>query len=69
MASFNANRLLPAGNTALHGAKLALFHLDQIDARVAQILKQIQHVPLNEADGFQDTFVDEMRFPEPDRNP
>jgi uncharacterized 2Fe-2S/4Fe-4S cluster protein (DUF4445 family) len=59
------DRVLPDGNTALRGAKIALFHLDQIDSEIGRILNQIQHVPLNEADGFLETFVHEMRFPEP----
>jgi uncharacterized 2Fe-2S/4Fe-4S cluster protein (DUF4445 family) len=54
------NRIVPAGNTALLGAKRALFEeasgWDSIAARV-------QHVALNEDDSFHDIYAEEMRFP------
>jgi uncharacterized 2Fe-2S/4Fe-4S cluster protein (DUF4445 family) len=53
----------PAGNTALLGAKLALFRLDQHDGSHAELRGKVSHLPLSEDLEFQETFVDEMRFP------
>ncbi|MCX7016530.1 MAG: ASKHA domain-containing protein [Candidatus Sumerlaeota bacterium] len=53
-----------AGNTALLGAKLALFHPpDQSDA-IAGIIRRVEHVPLSADEKFQDVYVENMRFPE-----
>jgi uncharacterized 2Fe-2S/4Fe-4S cluster protein (DUF4445 family) len=49
-----------SGNTALLGAKLALF--DE-SAEFAAIRRRIEHVPLAADALFQDIFVDEMGFP------
>lgn len=53
-------RVVPAGNTALLGAKRALFAprgaWDELAGR-------IEHVALNEAPTFQDIYAEEMRFP------
>ena len=46
----------PAGNTALLGAKLALFSDGYANIRV-------EHVPLASDPEFQDTFVESMLFP------
>jgi uncharacterized 2Fe-2S/4Fe-4S cluster protein (DUF4445 family) len=54
----------PAGNTALLGAKIALFDLHQADAHYSSLLRCIQHVSLNEDSRFQDLFVQELPFPE-----
>jgi uncharacterized 2Fe-2S/4Fe-4S cluster protein (DUF4445 family) len=54
----------PAGNTALLGAKIALFDLHQADAHYSGLLRCIQHVSLNEDPRFQDLFVQELPFPE-----
>jgi uncharacterized 2Fe-2S/4Fe-4S cluster protein (DUF4445 family) len=53
-----------AGNSALLGAKIALFNLHQSDPQYFQLRNRIQHVPLNEDPAFQDVFVSEMPFPE-----
>ena len=54
-------RVRSAGNTALLGAKLALFDPDEsVDH---ELVRHIQHVPLNAHPRFQDVFVDEMMFP------
>ena len=55
-------RIVPAGNTALLGAKRALF--EDADAW-DDLAKRIEHVALNEDPQFQDVFAEEMRFPEP----
>jgi len=51
-----------AGNTALLGAKLALFDLDKSDRVYDRILQLTRHVPLNEDPKFQDTYAQEMVF-------
>jgi uncharacterized 2Fe-2S/4Fe-4S cluster protein (DUF4445 family) len=57
---FAEDRVSPAGNTALLGAKMALFEnpedLDALEAR-------IEHVPLAEDPEFQEDFIKEMEFP------
>jgi uncharacterized 2Fe-2S/4Fe-4S cluster protein (DUF4445 family) len=54
-------RITPSGNTALNGAKRALFEDTKDWDELAQ---QIEHVALNEVPGFQDVFAREMRFPD-----
>ena len=58
------DKVQPAGNTALLGAKLALFNLCENEGHYAHILRKIEHVPLNEDPAFQDIYVEEMGFPE-----
>ncbi len=53
-------RILPAGNTALLGAKRALF---EDTAAWDGLANRIEHVALNEEPEFQDIFAEEMRFP------
>ncbi len=53
-----------AGNTALLGAKLALFSPDGEDGSYAQLRARIEHVPLNADASFQEIFVEEMAFPQ-----
>jgi uncharacterized 2Fe-2S/4Fe-4S cluster protein (DUF4445 family) len=59
-----AERIEPAGNTALLGAKLALFSLNEQDGSYVALRRQASHVPLNEDPQFHEIYVDEMRFPE-----
>jgi uncharacterized 2Fe-2S/4Fe-4S cluster protein (DUF4445 family) len=59
-----ADRIEPAGNTALLGAKLALFNLNTQDGDYAALRRQVRHVPLSEDPGFHGIYVGEMRFPE-----
>jgi uncharacterized 2Fe-2S/4Fe-4S cluster protein (DUF4445 family) len=54
------DRIQPAGNTALLGAKLALFNTDE--ELYADIQKIAQHVSLKVDEQFQDIFVGEMSF-------
>lgn len=58
------DRVCPAGNTALLGAKLALFSLHQGDGTYPDLRRKIEHVPLSEDPAFQDVFAEELRFPE-----
>lgn len=55
------NRVVPAGNTALLGAKRALF---EDAARWDAVARGVEHVVLNEDQDFQDIYAGEMRFPE-----
>jgi uncharacterized 2Fe-2S/4Fe-4S cluster protein (DUF4445 family) len=56
-------RIEPAGNTALLGAKLALFGDGLDDGRLAEIRGRVRHVSLAEDPRFQDIFVDKTAFP------
>jgi len=60
---FPPETIVAAGNTALLGAKLALFSLTHADVSYPQILQRTSHLSLNEAPGFQDAYVEEMAFP------
>ena len=52
-------RIVPAGNTALKGAKRALFlNMDEFDA----LARTIGFVPLAEEPDFEDRFAEAMRF-------
>jgi uncharacterized 2Fe-2S/4Fe-4S cluster protein (DUF4445 family) len=54
------DRVVPAGNTALLGAKLALFEdSEKWDA----IAKRVRHVALNDEESFPDIYAEEMKFP------
>ncbi len=57
-----AERITPTGNSALLGAKLALF--DRTLESLTAILSVSTHVALNLDEHFQDVFVEEMMFPE-----
>lgn len=54
-----AARIVPAGNTALKGAKRALF---QDIAEFEALAKTIEYVPLNQEPHFEDTFAEAMAF-------
>jgi uncharacterized 2Fe-2S/4Fe-4S cluster protein (DUF4445 family) len=54
----------PAGNTALLGAKLALFSGDGEDDSYTQLLRKIEHVALKADEKFQEVFVEELAFPQ-----
>jgi len=52
-------RVVPAGNTALLGAKRALFDdAEQWDA----VARRVEHLSLNEDGSFQEIYAEEMRF-------
>jgi uncharacterized 2Fe-2S/4Fe-4S cluster protein (DUF4445 family) len=61
LLGFPPEMIQPAGNTALLGAKIALF-LPDVDSTYRSIRSMTEHVSLNDAPSFQDTFVDEMGF-------
>lgn len=54
------NRVAPAGNTALLGAKRALF---EETAPWDALAKRVEHVALNEEPNFQEIYAEEMGFP------
>ena len=56
-------RVRPAGNTALQGAKLALFAPEGTDLAFGDLRRRVRHVSLHEDAAFQDTYVGEMTFP------
>jgi uncharacterized 2Fe-2S/4Fe-4S cluster protein (DUF4445 family) len=58
------DRLEPAGNTALLGAKLALFEEDLKETEIDAMRGKIEHVPLAADPEFQEIFVDQMAFPD-----
>jgi uncharacterized 2Fe-2S/4Fe-4S cluster protein (DUF4445 family) len=59
---FPAERIVPSGNTALRGAKIALFTAQEAWDALAG---KIEHVSLHEKPQFQETYVYEMLFPSP----
>jgi uncharacterized 2Fe-2S/4Fe-4S cluster protein (DUF4445 family) len=56
-------KIQPAGNTALLGAKLSLFSAGDHGASHPDIVNQVAHVPLDEDPSFQEMFIEEMTFP------
>ena len=52
------------GNTALLGAKLALFSPEQEACEISELSKRIEHVALAADASFTKVFVNEMHFPE-----
>jgi uncharacterized 2Fe-2S/4Fe-4S cluster protein (DUF4445 family) len=61
LVSFPPAKIVPAGNTALRGAKRALF--DEPSAYNV-IAAEVRHIALDQSPGFQDVYVEEMGFPE-----
>jgi uncharacterized 2Fe-2S/4Fe-4S cluster protein (DUF4445 family) len=53
----------PVGNTALLGAKLALFGRDRAACAYPDVLSRIEHLSLASDPSFQEIFVAETRFP------
>ena len=56
------DRIHPVGNTALLGAKIALFSPEEADGGYRQIRERMAHISLNEDPRFQDVYVEEMSF-------
>ena len=55
----------PVGNAAGEGAKIALLNADELEATDSMV-KGIFFLELAASAEFQDTFVDELAFPEED---
>lgn len=64
---FPPEKIRAAGNTALLGAKLALFDLAEHGGLYPELLAKTQHVSLNEEPAFQEAFAGAMFFPRIDR--
>jgi uncharacterized 2Fe-2S/4Fe-4S cluster protein (DUF4445 family) len=60
---FPPDKVLPAGNTALLGAKMALFSLPEHGGDFPELRAKIEHVSLHQDPHFENVFLDEMRFP------
>ena len=58
------DQVTPAGNTALLGAKLALFSGDGEEGSYTQLRRKIEHVALKSDAKFQEVFVEGLAFPE-----
>ncbi len=54
----------PVGNTALLGAKLALFASESETREISQLSARIENVSLAADSTFHRVFIDEMRFPD-----
>ena len=63
LIEFPEDKVCPAGNTALLGAKLALFGGEGEDRSYACLRSRIEHVSLSSDPDFQEMFVDCMSFP------
>ncbi|MCE5307582.1 MAG: ATP-binding protein, partial [Acidobacteriales bacterium] len=63
LLDFPLDRIEPAGNTALLGAKLALFSPDLGEELHSRVRSTTEHLSLAADPAFQDTYVDEMSFP------
>ena len=63
LIDFPAEKVQAAGNTALLGAKLALFSLDEHDGSYSELRKKIRHISLNEDPRFHEIYVEQMQFP------
>lgn len=61
LLNFPSDVIEPCGNTALLGAKLALFDTDEL--LYADIRSRTRHFSLNEDARFMDVYVEEMTFP------
>ena len=59
-----ANILQVAGNTALLGAKIALFQADGETSEHADLRRRVEHVPLASDAKFMDEYVGAMTFPD-----
>jgi len=54
----------PVGNTALLGAKLALFAPEREADEISRLSERVEHVALASDESFMKVFIDEMRFPD-----
>jgi uncharacterized 2Fe-2S/4Fe-4S cluster protein (DUF4445 family) len=64
LLDFPPEKVVASGNTALAGAKIALFASSENDWNYSEVLSRTRHISLNESARFQDVFVEEMSFPD-----
>lgn len=60
---FSSNQIQSAGNTALLGAKMALFNVDVQKDHTTSMRQRIHHVNLNDDPRFENFYIEEMQFP------
>jgi uncharacterized 2Fe-2S/4Fe-4S cluster protein (DUF4445 family) len=63
LLDFPLDKIEPAGNTALLGAKMALFSPRSGEELHTHVRRVTEHLSLAADPSFQDTYVDEMLFP------
>jgi len=74
LINYPPDQIQPAGNTALLGAKLALFGSDGVDGPGKEVgsyhalRRRVEHVSLSADPHFQDVFVQELGFSESAHN-
>lgn len=66
LLSMPLERVVPAGNTALLGAKRVLFDRTADGGICGELRSHTRHVPLNEDPRFHEVYVEEMSFPDAD---
>ncbi len=64
LLEFAPEYISPAGNTALLGAKMALFGTEPDDRSFDALRRRIEHVPLAADPEFEETYIQAMHFPE-----
>lgn len=57
------DRIVPAGNAALRGARIALSLRGPNHPQLARLCSRVTHIPLHTLPEFEDTFVDCLAFP------
>jgi uncharacterized 2Fe-2S/4Fe-4S cluster protein (DUF4445 family) len=62
LLEFPEERIVPAGNTALLGAKIALFLIEQGTDVFEQVRRRVEHISLAADPDFQEIFVEQMLF-------
>lgn len=65
LLNFSPGQISAAGNTALLGAKLALFSANEHGKAFPELLRKVKHVSLHEDPRFQETYAEHMGFPAP----
>jgi uncharacterized 2Fe-2S/4Fe-4S cluster protein (DUF4445 family) len=63
LIEINLQRIHPAGNTALRGAKMVLLSKSIFNQTLSNVGKKIQHISLGADPRFQELFVENMNFP------
>lgn len=63
LVDFPEEIVTPAGNTALLGAKLALFLADGESGGFDELRRRVEHISLGADPEFQEIFAEEMLFP------
>lgn len=64
LLKFTNEQVVPVGNSALLGAKMALCTDGTQDPDFRALRSRVKHVSLNEEPGFQDVYAEEMGFPQ-----